>query len=358
LKNTSKIAVLVGICMVVCIAGCGGEDRQKAKLMNDQINIIDEQMEGLDEGHAELTARTDNLEDLVGQMKAELDKSAPAIQAAKGANTRMRELYFGTGSTEGLSDFSPSTWNSTTLLIVAVMVLGLWVLWRMREQKLELAMNREIDQVVNRLSERTGSQSPASSGEVTNGTPKGPDPTPSSAPEPEKETPPEPETPEKAIAEKQVKEPEENEDKAEESALTGPVETGPAEAPSEVTPSEENQPETEEQKRGPEAPQDASLEKEKDVTAGETEEKTESEKEAEETASAKKIKEEEQSTPKPTKKAAKKTARKKPEKKAVKRAPAKKCKVKGCNNKHRSKGFCNKHYQQWRRGTLEEDIEE
>lgn len=33
------------------------------------------------------------------------------------------------------------------------------------------------------------------------------------------------------------------------------------------------------------------------------------------------------------------------------------CKVKGCNNKHRSKGFCNKHYQQWRRGTLSEPIE-
>jgi outer membrane murein-binding lipoprotein Lpp len=34
------------------------------------------------------------------------------------------------------------------------------------------------------------------------------------------------------------------------------------------------------------------------------------------------------------------------------------CKVKGCNNKHRSKGFCNKHYQQWRRGTLKEPLEE
>jgi outer membrane murein-binding lipoprotein Lpp len=32
------------------------------------------------------------------------------------------------------------------------------------------------------------------------------------------------------------------------------------------------------------------------------------------------------------------------------------CKVKGCPNKHRSKGFCNKHYQQWRRGTLTEPI--
>ncbi len=34
------------------------------------------------------------------------------------------------------------------------------------------------------------------------------------------------------------------------------------------------------------------------------------------------------------------------------------CKVKGCNSKHRSKGFCNRHYQQWRRGTLTEPIEE
>lgn len=42
-------------------------------------------------------------------------------------------------------------------------------------------------------------------------------------------------------------------------------------------------------------------------------------------------------------------------KKAARKVPARKCKVKGCKNKHRSKGYCNKHYQQWRRGTLEED---
>ncbi len=28
------------------------------------------------------------------------------------------------------------------------------------------------------------------------------------------------------------------------------------------------------------------------------------------------------------------------------------CKVPGCTNKHRSKGFCSPHYQRWRRGTL------
>ena len=28
------------------------------------------------------------------------------------------------------------------------------------------------------------------------------------------------------------------------------------------------------------------------------------------------------------------------------------CSVEGCESKHRSKGFCSKHYQQWRRGTL------
>lgn len=49
-----------------------------------------------------------------------------------------------------------------------------------------------------------------------------------------------------------------------------------------------------------------------------------------------------------------KTARKNGER----RGSAKKCKVKGCNNKHRSKGFCNKHYQQWRKGVLEQEIEE
>jgi hypothetical protein len=29
------------------------------------------------------------------------------------------------------------------------------------------------------------------------------------------------------------------------------------------------------------------------------------------------------------------------------------CKVPGCTNKVRARGFCARHYQQWRRGTLE-----
>ncbi len=355
MKNTSKISVLVGICMVVCIAGCGGEDRQKAKLVNDRINIIDEQMEGLDKGHAELTARTDNLEDLVEQMKAELDQSAPAIQVATNANTRMRELYFGTESKEGLSDFSPSTWNSTTLLIVAIMVLGLWLLWRMREQKQEMAMDREIDQVVNRLSHNTGGPSSSSAATITTGAPAETGPA-TPAPQPEKETTPQPETPG----------PEEDKAKADDfSPTTGAVESGTAETPDE-TPSEESLTETEPAEAkgpGPEATQEESVEKEEDVTAGPAEEKTESEQEkkAKEAVDAEEIKEEKRSAPKPAKKTAKKTSRKKTEKKTGKRperTPAKKCKVKGCNNKHRSKGLCNRHYQQWRRGTLEEDIEE
>ncbi len=62
----------------------------------------------------------------------------------------------------------------------------------------------------------------------------------------------------------------------------------------------------------------------------------------------------------PAKKAAakKKTGAARKKTKSASRAPAKKCKVKGCNGKHRSKGFCNKHYQQWRRGTLTEEIEQ
>ena len=70
----------------------------------------------------------------------------------------------------------------------------------------------------------------------------------------------------------------------------------------------------------------------------------------------------------PAKKAeAKPAAKKAPAKKAASKTAAKKtpgkrgrpsladlgCKVKGCKGKHRSKGFCSSHYQQWRRGRLE-----
>ena len=43
-----------------------------------------------------------------------------------------------------------------------------------------------------------------------------------------------------------------------------------------------------------------------------------------------------------------KVAATKPGKKKVKKI----CKVKGCKLPHRSKGYCEKHYMQWRRGTL------
>ena len=80
-------------------------------------------------------------------------------------------------------------------------------------------------------------------------------------------------------------------------------------------------------------------------------------------------------TPKPAAKpAAKKATAKKPsakkaapKKPVAKKAVAKKavgkrgrpsllelgCKVHGCKNSHRSKGFCSQHYQQWRRGRLD-----
>ncbi|MEC7240686.1 MAG: hypothetical protein VXW32_05575 [Myxococcota bacterium] len=82
-----------------------------------------------------------------------------------------------------------------------------------------------------------------------------------------------------------------------------------------------------------------------------------------EKAPAKKAKAKPAAEKAPAKKAKAKPAAKKTGKKvATKEATRKRgrpslaelgCKVKGCNGKHRSKGFCSSHYQQWRRGRLE-----
>ncbi len=84
---------------------------------------------------------------------------------------------------------------------------------------------------------------------------------------------------------------------------------------------------------------------------------------AAEKAPAKKAKAKPSAEKAPAKKAKAKPAAKKTGKKvATKEATRKRgrpslaelgCKVKGCNGKHRSKGFCSSHYQQWRRGRLE-----
>jgi len=60
----------------------------------------------------------------------------------------------------------------------------------------------------------------------------------------------------------------------------------------------------------------------------------------------------------PAKRAKKTTAKKTTAKKttakktAAKKTAAKACSVKGCKGTHRARGYCAKHYQQWKRGTL------
>lgn len=154
LKSAIKIFSVFGTCLALLTIGCSRQDEQRKELMAAQINMIDKQVQSVDEGRAKLTARADNLDDLIAQMNSELDKAKPRLQAVREANGRLRGLFFGPKSKPGIFDPGDSIWNTTNLLIVAVLVLGLWILWRMREQKLETAMNREVDQVINRLSDK------------------------------------------------------------------------------------------------------------------------------------------------------------------------------------------------------------
>ncbi|MFO8057229.1 MAG: hypothetical protein R6V10_08050 [bacterium] len=315
MKRTSYITFILCICACLGMSACNGEEKEKKKLMAEQINLIDKQMQHLEKGNSELAARTDNLGELLRKMDAQMDRTEPRLEVAGSATERLRGLYFGTDTTEGVWEYTRPVWNTGMLLIVAVLVLGLWVLWRLREKKLELAMNQEIDQVINRLSD----QARQDQGETIM--------------EAEKEVPPHPSRP-PSDTKTQGQEAPESEAKPE-----------PAEAA-------EQKPEPPRKEKAPEEQEETKPETDQ---GRETEERktTEPGKEPEAGTGKKK-------SSRPAKKTARKSAPKKKEKKDTRkapRAPAKKCRVKGCNNKHRSKGFCNKHYQQWRRGNLVEEVE-
>ena len=288
-------------CLLVAllIAGCSGEDeKRRRELIQSQIDNIQQEVKAIDAGHHQLQARLNNIQRSLDSLNAELDKRQGRFFAFRSISRYLRELTtVGFGEAPGRWIMTNPAFSTNLLLLLAFFTLMLWLFWRMRQRQFETAMSVEIDRVIKRLS--TEAERKESRPE--------PSPRPASKPPELKSKPAGPDH-----------------------EQTPPEKT--------KTPRDKQEP-----KPGREPPETREkADKDKGMTPVK---KTVAKKAAPQKKAAKK-------------KAAKKKTKKVAKKKTARRTPAKKCKVAGCNNKHRSKGFCNKHYQQWRKGALKEETED
>jgi hypothetical protein len=297
-----RLAISINCLLVALLIGsCSGEDeKRRRELIQGQIDNIQREVKAIDAGRHQLQARLDNLQRSLDSFNAELDKRQGRFFAFKSINRYLRELTtVGFGEAPGRWIMTHPAFSTNLLLLLAFFALMLWLFWRMRQRQFEAAMSVEIDRVIRRLSTEA---------ERKESRPEHP-PRPASKPSESRKKP--------AGLEPDHKE-------------TPPEKTKTPRAKQEPKPGREP-PETREK-----------TDKDKGMTPVK---KAAAKKAAPQKKAAKK-------------KAAKKKTKKAAKKKAARRTPARKCKVAGCNNKHRSKGFCNKHYQQWRKGALKEEIEE
>lgn len=294
----------MGLILVLGLAACHNrEEERRQKMVQDEITVLDRQLVELSTGHDELAARTRNLSALLAQFNGELDQVEPRSFSALAANTHLRQLTNeGFGEPPGhwvLTHF----WLTTNMLLVLMVGLCIvWVLFRVRQKQLEAQMNEEINRVIERLAQ-----------EANRAREKAPEP-------PIKPVPPAPPMARPVVAPKPEPRP----------VPPTPVKPAPVAEKTTVV-----KPKPTVAAKAPAAAVLAAPEKPAVPSARPREEKP-----------AVKPKAKEKISGKPD-------LRKKP----LNRAGSKQCKVKGCSNKHRSKGFCNKHYQQWRNGLLKEEIE-
>lgn len=304
MRIISRLAILAPALLLL---GCSEKEDHRGAFQAD-LALLDRSLDQTAAAHHELRARANNLRVLLEELELEFQQEQNSALAAARTNSELRSAIFRPDGR--LHEWAlPPRSNPYPLILVAVFLVGLWALWRLKNQRAALLMDSEINRVIARLREEAKS----SSGQPPPGPayppvgrpgPAAPQPPPAqetTQPAPEAEPVPEAVI-EEATAPIRPSAPDKPEAKApEQPEPTEPVAPSPREAAPKARPSKKKS-----------APaRSGRLKKDK------------------------------------------KEGRKKP----LRKSTAGKCKVKGCNNLHRSKGFCNKHYQQWRRGNLTEETE-
>jgi hypothetical protein len=299
-----RAAIAFGLLLLaLSLSACSDqEEAKRQQLVQAQIGTVQRQVAEIKDGHDKLQAGLNRMRELVRSTDNELARSDARVYGINATIPYLRQLtQSGFGET-------PSSWiirnpdlGPGVLVPTLLFLLVLWIMWRIRQGQLQHRMSAEIDRVIQRLSAEPRNPAQPGASQDRTGAPMAPRRT--AAPQ--------------ARAADEEARPE-----------------GPAA-----------------QQRGPAPQKTAPSAGAQRKTAG-----------PRKTAAAK------ASGPKrkagPDQKAAATPAgpgpsfRRAAKQQGGRQSAAKKCKVKGCNNKHRSKGYCNKHYQQWRKGVLREEVEE
>jgi len=297
--------MLAGVVLISC---SDRKEELQAQIQNN-ITVVERNVQALEHGRLARQARLHQLETQLVAMELELAQGDRRIEVAGKGVVYLREL-----TTVGFGE-SAGSWvlrnpaSSTNLFLFLGLCLVIWLLYRIHRQKFEREMMVQIDGVIQRLAAET------------------PVPKPPPRPEPPRVIIPEPTIPEPAAPPRPRPAP-----VPEARSKPGPPAVA-ARPPEKETPPAVK-PKPKDKDRAAPAVTSPAPEKTPPAKVGKA-------------PAAKKPGDKKE-----------KTAKTPARKKAPRRPQAKKCQVAGCNNKHRSKGLCNKHYQQWRKGLLTERMEE
>ena len=317
-----KLAVILAL--LFSLPGChrSREEEAKRELIRQQTVVVETELQGIERNHAAMSRQLAALQSSLNDLNSELARGNARLVATGGANKYLLELStVGFGPSAGRWVLENQVWPANVLLLFALAVVLIWVLYRVRLSTAESAAMAEVDRVLSNLNSPPPAPpvrpaaapvtpvlqapAPAAKAHVAPAPQAPPAPTVIPDPSPAKPKSPAPVAPAPTVEAARPVAPSARAAKAAPTAKAGAAAPDPAEKPAD---------------------------KQAEKPAAKPAEKAE---------------------------ASKRAVSRRDVRRKTTRPQAKKCKVEGCPNKHRSKGYCNKHYQQWRRsGNPEGEKEE
>jgi len=284
----------------------GREDDQALReLTQKQVRVVQTELDGIDRSRQNLDTQLALLQSRLNDMDDELHRVDARLVATRASNNYLLELHtIGFGPSAGHWVLENPAWPTNVLLLFALAVVLCWVLYRLRLRNDAAADLAEVNRVIARI-ESAPANFPALRPAASAPAPRPVAPAPAQADPPAKKS------------------------KVSAPAPAAPMGRAPVSVPVPDPPAAPVKPAPIKPAAGKPPAEKAARPAEKPAAAAD---KFESKRAV---------------------------SRREVRRKAAARPVAKKCKVEGCPNKHRSKGYCNKHYQQWRRGgTVEGEQEE
>jgi TolA-binding protein len=134
MKKNRSINHLLTASLIFAISvlalGCSNEDEELKKQINREISVVEKQVEALETHQQNMRKMIGQMETQLQAMRAELQKEAPRIEAARQGTQALRDLNMhGFGESPAESTLKNPAWN---VLWVLFFLLLLWLFYRFR----------------------------------------------------------------------------------------------------------------------------------------------------------------------------------------------------------------------------------